>query len=225
MAVNLAVIGAKGKLGSKICEWSTESTAIQSILEVERNTPIEQLNLQQIDMAIEVSNANHVLANTKELLTRKIPTIIGASGIHREQYPEIDQLAKENNVACWIIPNFSICAVLMMNISQKLAKHLHDCHIIEAHHKQKVDKPSGTATHTANLIEEINQKRPEILSLRQDSVIADQSVIFSHTGESLTIHHHTQSRESFKKGVLLAINHLPSLNAGLTIGLENLLIL
>ena len=223
MAVNIAVIGAKGKLGQNICQWSKEIANVKSIVEIEKNTPIEQLNSDEIDLAIEVTNAHHVLANTKRLLAKSIPTIVGASGIHADQYPELDLLAKENQVPCWIIPNFSICAVLMMQIASRLATHFNDCHIIESHHKQKVDKPSGTAAHTASLVEKVSQVKPEIFSLRHDGVIADQSVIFSHLGESLTIQHHTQSRDSFKKGVIIAINHTSSLANGLTIGLENLL--
>jgi 4-hydroxy-tetrahydrodipicolinate reductase len=123
-----------------------------------------------------------------------------------------------------VAPNFAIGAVLMMELSRRAAKHMPDCEIVELHHDQKLDAPSGTAKRTAELIEDAggNVHQP-IHSIRLPGLVAHQEVVFGGVGQTLTIRHDSVSRESFMPGVLLAIRKVGSLERSPVIGLENLL--
>lgn len=217
MTFNIAVIGAKGRMGSAICDWLNH----HNITKITEKDAIHEL--RNIDIAIEITNSHHVLKNTQALLELKIPTIVGASGIEQSSYEALSMLAKTQNIPLWIIPNFSISAVLMIMCSQKIARHYSHCHIIEMHHTQKLDAPSGTALHSANVIETANGPKAEISSIRSPGIIADQNILFASTGETLSIQHHTENRDCFKKGVLMAVNHISQLEPGLHVGLEFLL--
>jgi 4-hydroxy-tetrahydrodipicolinate reductase len=217
MIFNIAVIGAKGRMGSAICDWLNQ----HNITEITEKDSIHEL--KNIDIAIEITNSHHVLKNTQSLLNLKIPTIVGASGIEKSSYKALSTLAESQNIPLWIIPNFSISAVLMMMCAQKIAHHYSHCHIIEMHHTQKLDAPSGTALHSANMIEAANGPKTQISSIRSPGIIADQQILFATTGETLSIQHHTENRDCFKQGIEMAINHITQLEPGLHIGLEFLL--
>jgi 4-hydroxy-tetrahydrodipicolinate reductase len=124
----------------------------------------------------------------------------------------------------FVAPNFAIGAVLMMQVSQEIAKHMPECEIIELHHDRKVDAPSGTAARTAELISAAGGNVHEpIHSVRLPGLVAHQEVIFGGPGQTLTIRHDSVDRESFMPGVLLAIRKVGTLERSPTIGLEHLL--
>jgi 4-hydroxy-tetrahydrodipicolinate reductase len=121
-------------------------------------------------------------------------------------------------------PNFAIGAVLMMRASQLVAKHMPECEIIELHHDQKKDAPSGTAKRTAELIREAGGNVHEpIHSVRLPGLVAHQEVIFGGLGQTLSLRHDSTSRESFMPGVLLAVRKVGSLDRSPVVGLEKLL--
>lgn len=217
MKLNIAIIGARGKMGASISKWLNDHTLIL----IHKENSLDELT--NIDLAIEVTNSEHVLKNTQNLLKLKIPTIVGASGIKPSDYERLSTQAETACIPLWIIPNFSISAILMMMCAQKIAHHYSHCHIIEMHHPQKLDAPSGTAKHTAWLIESTGGPKTQISSIRSPGIIADQHILFATMGETLTIKHHTESRECYKPGVLMAVNHILQLSPKLHIGLEFLL--
>ena len=217
MTLKIAVIGAKGKMGSSICHWLDQYQVIEVTEKDDLNT------IPPVDLAIEVTNSQQVLKNTQRLLDLKIPTIVGASGISPCAHEELAVLAKAKAIPLWIIPNFSISAVLMMMCAQKIASHYSHCHIIEMHHAQKLDAPSGTAIHSANIIEAAQGPKPQISSIRTPGIIADQNILFATQGETLSIQHHIENRDCFKQGVLMSIAHIHQLSPGLYVGLEFLL--
>jgi 4-hydroxy-tetrahydrodipicolinate reductase len=110
-----------------------------------------------------------------------------------------------------------------MRFAAAAAEHMPDAAIIEEHHATKVDRPSGTARHTADLIEATGAPRPEIHSVRLPGLVAHQEVVLGALGQTLTIRHDTTSREAFVPGALLAIRRLADLPVGRTVGLEAVL--
>jgi 4-hydroxy-tetrahydrodipicolinate reductase len=116
-------------------------------------------------------------------------------------------------------PNFAIGAVLMMRFAAEAAKHVPRAEIVELHHETKVDAPSGTAKATAAVM----AGDVAIHSVRLPGLVAHQEVLLSQPGELLTIRHDAFSREAYVPGVLLALERLPGLQPGVTIGLESLL--
>jgi 4-hydroxy-tetrahydrodipicolinate reductase len=123
-----------------------------------------------------------------------------------------------------IAPNFAIGAVLMMRFAAQAARHMAKAEIVELHHDQKLDAPSGTAKLTARLMAQASgDSEPPIHSVRLPGLVANQEVILGDVGQTLTIRHDTTGRESFMPGVLLAVRRVSSLTESPTIGLERLL--
>lgn len=154
--------------------------------------------------------------NVSEALERGLPCVIGTTGFDQAR---VDALARERGIACFHAPNFSVGAVLMMRFAQEAAAYMPRAEIVELHNEAKRDAPSGTAKATAELV----GSDPAIHSVRLPGLVAHQEVLFGGEGQLLTIRHDTFSREAFVPGVLLALEKLPELPAGLTVGLDELL--
>ena len=137
---------------------------------------------------------------------------------------DFTELAGVGSANLFVAPNFAIGAVLMMEAAKMVAPHMPECEIIELHHDQKVDAPSGTAARTADLVREAGGNvHDPIHSVRLPGLVAHQEVLFGGLGQTLSIRHDSISRESFMPGVLLAIRRVGSLEKSPTVGLENLL--
>jgi 4-hydroxy-tetrahydrodipicolinate reductase len=144
---------------------------------------------------------------------------VGTTGLTDEELAAFDELAKERGIACFVAPNFALGAVLMMRFSAEASKHMPRAEIVELHDERKVDAPSGTAMATAAAM----AGDVPIHSVRLPGLVAHQEVLFGGPGQVLTIRHDTTSREAFVPGVLLALERLTSLPAGVTKGLDRLL--
>lgn len=195
------------------------------------------------DVIIDFTTPNVVMENIEVGLSQGVNMIVGTTGITEVDLKKIDQLTKINNTNILIAPNFAIGAVLMMSFAAEAAKYLKDVEIIELHHDQKIDAPSGTAMKTAELIninriydtkdtveeiEKINGARGgekdgiKIHSVRLPGLIAHQEVIFGAEGQSLKIRHDSYNRSSFMPGVRLALEKIDEID-GLVYGLEKIL--
>lgn len=169
--------------------------------------------------------------------------IIGATGQTAQDLAELDRLAHAAGVGVLVAPNFAIGAVLMMRLAAEAARHMPNVEIIELHHDQKADAPSGTAIKTAEMIDAARRAagaRPSqpagadaaargedkagvrIHSVRLPGLMAHQEVILGGQGQTLTIRHDSLDRTSFMPGVLLAVRRAREIK-GLVYGLENLL--
>jgi 4-hydroxy-tetrahydrodipicolinate reductase len=175
------------------------------------------------DVVVDFSVPDAVFDNAMACLERGVHVVVGTTGMNDEQVRELDAAAAESEANCFIAPNFAIGAVLMMEAARMVAPHMPDCEIVELHHDQKLDAPSGTAKRTADLIAaETGREAPPIHSVRLPGLVAHQEVLFGGIGQTLTIRHDSISRESFMPGVLLAVRNVEGLD-GLVVGLENLL--
>lgn len=203
----------------------------------------EDLKASKADVLIDFTNPQSVLRNAKIALTAGVIPIIGTTGLDEAEIGEIRDLAEKEGVGAFIAPNFSIGAILMMRFSREAAKYLPNVDIIELHHDQKLDAPSGTALKTAEWISEVREpmvqghpneyeKLPgargadvggiHIHSIRLPGLIAHQEVIFGGLGQALTLRHDAFSRETYMPGVMLAVRKASELTR-LVIGLENFL--
>ena len=186
-------------------------------------TLLDALKASHPDVVVDFSIPGTVYENTMLCLERGVHVVVGATGMTEEQLGNVREAARQSDGNCFIAPNFAIGAVLLMEASKVVARHMPECEIIELHHDQKLDAPSGTAKRTAELIaQETGGDQPIIHSVRLPGLVAHQEVIFGGLGQTLTIRHDSIARESFMPGVLLAVRRVSELD-GLVVGLEHLL--
>lgn len=195
------------------------------------------------DVMVDFTRPDAVFENALTALEKGVAPVIGTTGLSEAQRDALAKRSDETGTPAFIAPNFAIGAVLMMEMAEQAAKYLPDVEIIELHHDQKLDAPSGTALQTAEKICAVRdghrQGHPEekekypgargaevdgirIHSVRLPGYVAHQEVIFGGLGQTLTIRHDSIDRTSFMPGVVLACKKVRGLK-GLTVGLSHLL--
>ena len=189
---------------------------------VGRADPLLDTGLQDVlgdaDVVVDFTRPDTALANARTCLEAGVHCVAGTTGA---DYSQLEGVGDANLFAA---PNFAIGAVLMMEASKAIARHMPECEIVELHHDQKLDAPSGTAARTAELIRAAGGNPHEpIHSVRLVGLVAHQEVIFGAPGQTLTLRHDSLTRESFMPGVLLAVRRVGALERSPTIGLEHLL--
>lgn len=264
--IKTGVTGALGKMGTEVIktiinnnETKGELTLVMAVDKfrtgenIHGNIIIESdlekaLEANKPDVVVDFTQPSAVFENAKKYLNAKVKPVIGTTGLTSAQIEELKELSKANDTGCFIAPNFTIGAVLMMMFSKMAAKYFDNAEIIEFHHNQKKDAPSGTAIKTAQLMAEANSdftkgNCPEteliqgsrggnfiengkgnihIHSVRMPGFMASQEVIFGSTGQTLKIRHDSTNRECYMSGVELAIKHVYN-NNEFIYGLENIL--
>ena len=176
----------------------------------------ELVELGDAEAMVDFTVPDAVVGNIEGALEARVPCVVGTSGWDTAQ---IDAKALAAGVPVFYAPNFAIGAVLMIRFAAEAARHIPRAEIVELHHETKVDAPSGTAKATA---EAMGRDVP-IHSVRLPGIVAHQEVLLADTGQLLTIRHDAFSREAYVPGVLLALERVTTLPAGLTIGLDTLL--
>lgn len=244
----VCVIGCLGKMGQVVCRTilSSSEYELAAGIDVTRigddlgqhlgvghlNVAITD-NLQStlaeanIDVAIDFTTPNVVVPNVAQCLQDKVPVLVGTTGISEEDLEKLNHLASKTGTPVLVVPNFAIGALLMMEFAKKAAKYMPHVEIIELHHPQKLDKPSGTAKRTReNILKVIAGKNETdttgmvpIHSVRLPGLVAHQEVIFGDIGQCLTIRHDSFQRESFSPGIMLGLKQLPHVK-GLKVGLD-----
>ncbi|UOQ93562.1 4-hydroxy-tetrahydrodipicolinate reductase [Halobacillus shinanisalinarum] len=195
------------------------------------------------DVLVDLTTPEFGYKHTKLALENGVRPVVGTTGFTEEQMEELTNLSETKKLGTVIAPNFAVGAVLMMQFSKWAAKHFQDVEIIEKHHDQKLDAPSGTAVKTAELIKEERESHHQghtdeketlegargadvdgmkIHSVRLPGLVAHQEVIFGGLGQTLTIKHDSHHRESFMSGVKLAATEVMKIDV-LVYGLEHLL--
>jgi 4-hydroxy-tetrahydrodipicolinate reductase len=177
--------------------------------------------LGDAEVVVDFSTPDTALENARACLAAGVHAVVGTTGFDLDALREDAEAGDAN---CFVAPNFALGAVLLIEASQLIARHMPECEIVELHHDRKVDAPSGTAKRTAELIDGAggNVHQP-IHSVRLPGLVAHQEVIFGGEGQLLTIRHDAFSREAYVPGVLLALQGLQGLPPGLTLGLDSLL--
>jgi len=209
--MKLAFFGADGKVGAALVP--VLERAGHSVRGIELG---DEPDVAGLDAAVDFTTPDAAPGNVRAALEQGVSCVVGTTGWDAQQ---LDGLARERGLRLFVAPNFSLGAVLMMRFAEQAAQYFPRAEIIELHSEAKKDAPSGTAALTAKLI----GGDPVIHSVRLPGLVAHQEVIFGGEGQLLTIRHDTTARESFADGVLLALEKLDSLPAGLTVGLDALL--
>jgi 4-hydroxy-tetrahydrodipicolinate reductase len=168
------------------------------------------------DAMVDFTRPDAVVANIEAAVDAGVPSVVGTTGA---DLTAVGERARAAGLPVFVAPNFALGAVLMMRFAAEAAKHLPRAEIVELHHHTKLDAPSATANATAAAM----GGDPPIHSVRLPGLVAHQEVLLGGPGQLLTIRHDTLSREAFVPGVLLALERLPQLPPGLTVGLEQLL--
>jgi len=201
--MRVALLGAGGKVGSVL------GPALE-------RAGHELVELERAEVMVDFTTPAAVAANVERALGAGVPCVVGTTGADLTQLGDV---ARERGLALFHAPNFALGAVLMMRFAAEAAKLMPNAEIVELHADTKKDAPSGTAKATAELM----GGQVPIHSVRLPGLIAHQEVVFGGHGQTLTIRHDTSSREAFVPGVLLALERLPSLPPGLTVGLDAVL--
>jgi 4-hydroxy-tetrahydrodipicolinate reductase len=176
----------------------------------------ELVGVDEAEAMVDFTAPDAVVDNVRLALDADVPCVVGTSGWETTQ---VEAMAVAAALPVFYAPNFALGAVLMMRFAVEAAQHFPRAEIVELHHEGKKDAPSGTAKATAARL----PGETPIHSVRLPGIVAHQEVIFGGEGQSLTIRHDTYSREAFVPGVLLALEKLPTLPPGLTVGLDALL--
>ena len=217
--INVAVSGAAGRMGQAVV---TAVDGAEDMALVGRADPHLETGLQDVlpdaDVVVDFSTPETAIDNARMCLEAGVHCVTGTTGA------DYSQLAGVGSANLFFAPNFAIGAVLLMEVSQQIARHMPECEIIELHHDKKLDAPSGTAIRTADLITEAGGRVHEpIHSVRLPGLVAHQEVIFGGLGQTLSLRHDSIARESFMPGVLLAVRKVGELTESPVVGLEKLL--
>jgi 4-hydroxy-tetrahydrodipicolinate reductase len=217
--IRVAVAGAAGKMGATVCDavLGADDMELTGRADPALGTALADV-LPNADVVVDFTRPDTALANALACVAAGVHVVIGTTGF------DIEPLRSARGANVFFAPNFAIGAVLMMKFAAEAAKHMAKAEIIELHHDRKLDKPSGTAARTAQLMAEASgNPPPPIHSVRLPGMVANQEVILGDVGQTLTIRHDSIDRVSFMPGVLLAVRSVGSLTESPLIGLEHLL--
>jgi len=241
----VGVLGARGRMGREVVRVISEATDLEVAAEVDQGDALGPL--AGCDLVVDFTHPGVVMDNLRWCIEHDIDAVIGTSGFGEERLDEVrGWLAGHPDVRVLVVPNFSVGAILMMRFAAQAAKFFPSAEVIELHHANKADAPSGTALRTVSMIAAARAGAglgppPDatvsalpgtrgatvdgvhVHSVRVAGLVAHQEVLFGGTGETLTIRHDSLDRASFMPGVLMAVGGLATLPPGLTVGLEGLL--
>jgi len=237
----VAVLGAKGRMGAEVVRAVTSADDLDLAGAFDVG---DALDLSGADVAVDFTHPDAVMDNLRACIDAGVHAVVGTTGFDEQRLEVVrGWLAAAPAVGVLIAPNFGIAAVLMMQFAAQAARFFESAEIVELHHANKADAPSGTARRTAELIAAAREgmaAMPDATSqaldgargadvagvrvhaVRLAGLVAHQEVILSGGGESLTLRHDSYDRASFMPGVLLGVRAVAS-RPGLTVGLEALL--
>jgi 4-hydroxy-tetrahydrodipicolinate reductase len=233
-------------MGTEVCKAVDAAPDLDLVAAVDQGDELSAIAEAGAEVVVDFTTPAVVMDHVRWAIDQGIHAVVGTTGFTEEKYDQIRQwLANRPDLGVLVAPNFAIGAVLMMEFAARAARYFTSAEIIELHHPNKVDAPSGTARRTAELIaaarreaglgempdattDELAGARGSqvagirVHSVRSAGLVAHQEVLFGTAGETLTIRHDSYDRASFMPGVLLAIRAIKQ-RPGLTIGLNPLL--
>jgi 4-hydroxy-tetrahydrodipicolinate reductase len=247
MSIKVIVAGAKGRMGSETVKMLQQDSQLELVCAIDsklegvdvgetlgigsigvlfHNNLSRALEQYSVDVLVDFTTPQSVKENMKIAFEHQVRPVVGTTGLSSADIDELDRLCKEQHTGGIIAPNFAIGAILMMKFAQQAAKYMPEVEIIEMHHDQKLDAPSGTALKTAEMIAEVREEHRQghpqekeeldgargafyqgfpIHSVRLPGLVAHQQVMFGAEGQTLTLRHDSIHRSSFMPGVNLAI--------------------
>ena len=251
--IRVGVSGANGKMGREVVSAVEKDKELELTCAIDKYGAGELLScgvkvidvpkFDNVDIIVDFTQPSCIFENIKTYMKNKVKSVIGTTGLSEDEICKIEKMSKENNTGIIIAPNFSIGAILMMKYAKEASKYFSNAEIIEYHHNQKKDAPSGTSIKTAQMMIENNNNfklgncdeketitgargaesgSVQIHSVRMPGFVASQEVIFGSDGQTLKIRHDTINRSCYMSGVILAIKHLYN-NNDFIYGLENIL--
>lgn len=245
MTIRVHVHGALGRMGAACVTAIGETTDMEVCGKTDYGDDLAAALAEgRPDVVVEFTVPEAVENNVRTMLTAGVPVVAGTTGLAPDKAEELGRLAQDKGIGFLLAPNFAIGVILMQKFARQAARHFDDVEILELHHDRKVDAPSGTALHTADLIaaaaeRPLNQGRPvetelvegarggkqngiPVHSVRLPGLLAHQEVMFGGLGQVLTIRHDALDRQAFMPGVLLGIRSIRE-HQGLVDSLERLL--
>jgi 4-hydroxy-tetrahydrodipicolinate reductase len=220
--IRVAVSGAAGRMGATTCAAIEAADDLELVARIDPTLGVDlatALSEHAPDVLVDFSIPSTAVANIRAAVGAGVHVVVGTTGF------ELDEIRGLDGANVFIAPNFAIGAVLLMQFAAQAIKHMRAAEIIELHHDGKIDKPSGTAARTAELMHVAapDKPKPPIHSVRLPGLVAHEEVILGDVGQTLTIRHDSIDRESFMPGVLLAVRKVATLPEGVVVGLERLL--
>jgi 4-hydroxy-tetrahydrodipicolinate reductase len=244
--IRVGVLGARGKVGAEVCRAVEAADDLELVASVDQDDPIDALVDGGAQVVVDFTHPDVVLDNLEFCIDHGIHAVVGTTGFDQNRLDIVGGwLAHSPQTGVLIAPNFSIGAILMMRFAAVAAPFYESVEIVELHHPNKADAPSGTARRTAELIAAARSEAgsgpvPDATStsldgargavvdgihvhgLRVRGLVAHQEVILGGVGETLTIRHDSLDRVSFTPGVLTGVRQVAD-HPGLTVGLEHFL--
>ncbi|MEO6502343.1 MAG: 4-hydroxy-tetrahydrodipicolinate reductase [Jatrophihabitantaceae bacterium] len=244
--IAVAVLGARGRMGQQVCAAVDAAPDLELVASIDLGDEISTAVESGAKVLVDFTHPDGVMDNLRFAVENGLHAVVGTTGFTDDKLRTVQQwLADKPELGVLVAPNFGIGAVLAMKFAQLAAPYFESAEVIELHHPQKVDAPSGTATSTARLIAAARDRAgmsaaPDattaevagargadidgvrVHSVRATGLVAHQEVLFGTEGETLTIRHDSLNRSSFMPGVLLAVREVGN-RPGLTVGLDSLL--
>lgn len=245
MAIRVAVVGAAGRMGSTVCAAVESAPDMELVARIDAGDPITPESLAGADVTVEFSVPGVTLANTLAILRAGSDAVVGTTGWTEESRAQVEAVTRECGRSAIIAPNYALSAVLVMSFAEKAAPYFESVEVVEMHHPNKVDAPSGTAITTAERIAaarnaagvsagpDATQDDPQgargasiggvhVHAVRLRGLNAHEQVMLGNPGEQLVIRQDSFDRESFMPGVLLAVRSVRG-RGGLTWGLDSMM--
>ena len=246
MSIRVAVIGAKGRMGSHAVDAINDAEGLELVAALGSSDSLETLLEQNIDVAVELTVPKSTEDNVTFLVENGIDTVVGTTGWDNDRLARLEGTLKNHpQTAVLIAPNFSIGAVLAMRFAELAAPYFDSAEVVEIHHTRKLDAPSGTANHTAQRIAaarnaaglpavpDSTESDPQgargavidgihVHAIRQQGMNAHEEILFGSDGEALTIRTDSHSTSAFMPGIVTAVRSIADYT-GLIHGLENML--
>jgi len=241
--IKVGVLGATGRVGSAVVAGVEKVDDLQLAAQVSAGDSLQVLVDEGVDVIVDFTTPNAVMDNLEFCINNGIHCVVGTTGFDDERYQKVrDWCAANEGVGVLIAPNFAISAVLTMAFARQAAPFFESAEVVEFHHPNKLDAPSGTAVKTAQGIADARKEAgltdmPDateqalegsrganvdgvpVHAVRMQGMVAHEEVIFGTTEQSLTIRQDSYGRESFVPGVLTGVREVAN-RPGLTIGLD-----
>lgn len=241
--IKVGVLGSRGRMGSEVVKAVTEASDLELVAALDLGDSLDTLVTSGAQVVVDFTTPDSVMANLEFLISKNINAVVGTTGFDDARIAKIKLLLSSSKSGVLIAPNFAIGAVLMMEFATKAARFFESAEIIELHHPNKVDAPSGTAARTADLMAKSRKEAglgpmPDatstsldgargatvgdipVHSVRLRGLVAHQEVLLGGIGETLSIRHDSIDRVGFMPGVLLGVRQVVT-HPGLTFGLEH----